>query len=128
YSGRMFITLGHSQLAERELLDLLTGAGVTRVVDVRKLPGSRAYPHTNQERLEVALPAQDIAYEHSPGLAGRRPKSREISPAVNGLWRNQSFHNYADYALTEPFGRALDELRKHEGTIAIMCSEAVWWR
>jgi uncharacterized protein (DUF488 family) len=49
---------------------------------------------------------------------------------VNGFWENQSFHNYADYALSEEFASALDELLaiSCERRCAIMCAEAVWWR
>lgn len=49
---------------------------------------------------------------------------------VNGLWTNQSFHNYADYALSEQFHAGLDRLIEHgrERRCTVMCSEAVWWR
>jgi uncharacterized protein (DUF488 family) len=53
-----------------------------------------------------------------------------ISRAVNGFWQNQSFHNYADYAMTEEFRSGLDRLRclGHRSPTAIMCAEAVWWQ
>ena len=49
---------------------------------------------------------------------------------MNGFWQNQSFHNYADYAMSEDFRAGLIELRElgHARTSAIMCAEAVWWR
>ena len=49
---------------------------------------------------------------------------------MNGWWENRSFHNYADYALTGEFHRGLDELVAlgRERRVAMMCSEAVWWR
>jgi uncharacterized protein (DUF488 family) len=49
---------------------------------------------------------------------------------VNGLWENQSFHNYADYALSREFAEALDQLLELSvrRRVAIMCAEAVWWR
>ena len=48
----------------------------------------------------------------------------------NALWRNRSFHNYADYALSDPFQAALQALilRAQSSNLAMMCSEAVWWR
>jgi len=49
---------------------------------------------------------------------------------VNAWWQNQSFHNYADYALSAEFRSGLGELRDL-GQItpcAIMCAEAMWWR
>ena len=53
-----------------------------------------------------------------------------MPPETNGWWTNQSFHNYADYAFSNDFGRGLDELLElaDERRVAIMCSEAVWWR
>jgi uncharacterized protein (DUF488 family) len=66
---------------------------------------------------------------HLGALGGLRPK-RDISAAVNGFWQNQSFHNYADYAMTEEFRAALGRLRNlgHQSPTAIMCAEAVWWQ
>ncbi|MFV0244977.1 MAG: DUF488 family protein, partial [Qingshengfaniella sp.] len=63
-------------------------------------------------------------------LGGLRPKSREVPPPVNGLWRNDSFHNYADYALGPDFRAGLAELVAlgRGRTVAVMCAEAVWWR
>ena len=53
-----------------------------------------------------------------------------MPPQVNGFWENQSFHNYADYALSDEFAAALDELLaiSSDRRCAIMCAEAVWWR
>src|SRR3546814_7661987 len=46
------------------------------------------------------------------------------------FWQNQSFHNYADYALSSDFHTGLRRLLElsQRKTCAIMCSEAVWWR
>ncbi len=57
-------------------------------------------------------------------------EARDVAPAVNGFWENDSFHNYADYALGEDFRAGLARLRAlgHARRCAIMCAEAVWWR
>jgi uncharacterized protein (DUF488 family) len=49
---------------------------------------------------------------------------------VNAFWTNQSFHNYADYAMGEEFRAALALLRARgrERRCAIMCAETLWWR
>jgi uncharacterized protein (DUF488 family) len=49
---------------------------------------------------------------------------------VNAFWSNQSFHNYADYALSDAFRSGLEHLIAQGRKLrsAIMCSEAVWWR
>jgi uncharacterized protein (DUF488 family) len=48
----------------------------------------------------------------------------------HGAWENDSFRNYADYALTPGFRTGLARLRElgAERRAAIMCAEAVWWR
>ncbi len=53
-----------------------------------------------------------------------------MPPEVNGAWENQSFHNYADYALSAEFERGLEQLELLAAgrRTAIMCAEAVWWR
>ena len=55
---------------------------------------------------------------------------RTLRPSVNGFWENQSFHNYADYAMGTGFRSGLARLREF-GSVrrcAVMCAEAVWWR
>jgi len=80
--------------------------------------------------LGAELAPWQITYDRIAGLGGLRGRSREVPPEVNGYWDNQSFHNYADYALSLAFGAALDELIADAAEVptAIMCSEAVWWR
>jgi uncharacterized protein (DUF488 family) len=53
-----------------------------------------------------------------------------VAPEINAFWENDSFHNYADYAMGERFGAGLAHLRELGGTqrCAIMCAETVWWR
>jgi hypothetical protein len=60
------------------------------------------------------------------GLRGRRP----VPTPVNGFWQNESFHNYADYAMSGEFRAGLRKLRElgHARRCAVMCAEAVWWR
>lgn len=46
------------------------------------------------------------------------------------MWRVRSFHNYADFALSDAFGTAFEELIEigKSQRLVLMCSEAVWWR
>jgi uncharacterized protein (DUF488 family) len=125
-----FFTIGHSTRTLEEFVGLLKEAEVATVVDVRTMPRSRTNPQFNRDTLPDALARYQIGYEHIAELGGLRGKSHEVAPEVNGFWRVQSFHNYADYALTEPFRAGLAQLRAlgHERRCAIMCAEAVWWR
>jgi uncharacterized protein (DUF488 family) len=124
-------TIGHSTRSAEEFVALLREAGVDHVVDVRRFPFSRRYPHFNGEALAATLAAAGIGYRHEPALGGRRGRRRDGAPSPHTLWREQAFANYADYAETPEFRAALDAgvlrlARDHRP--AVMCAEAVWWR
>ena len=128
--GLPFFTIGHSNRGIEVFVDLLREARIELVVDVRKMPMSRTNPQFNEDVLSASLSASRIAYEHIAALGGLRGKTRGLPADVNGFWENQSFHNYADYALSDQFRTGLDRLVRdgRERRCATMCSEAVWWR
>ncbi|GAB3798928.1 DUF488 domain-containing protein [Humibacter antri] len=125
-----YFTIGHSNRSVDEFIGLLRAADVRFLVDVRLLPGSRANPQFDQDALAASLADAGVGYLRSAGLTGRRGVSDSVPPEVNGAWRNQSFHNYADHALSGQFSDALEELRElgRDRRTTVMCSEAVWWR
>lgn len=125
-------TIGHSTRSYAEFLALLQDHGVQCVVDVRKLTGSRRYPHFNADVLTSALASDGIDYVHIAALGGRRGRTlAKGEPSPNGFWSNDSFRRYADYALaSSDFDQGLHELLALCSTqrCAVMCAEAVWWR
>ena len=125
-----FFTVGHSTRSIEAFVELLRAGEVTTVVDIRTVPRSRTNPQYNLDSLPDALADYQIGHTRIEALGGLRGKSREVSPEVNGWWENQSFHNYADYALSDDFRHGLEELIAlgRERRVAMMCSEAVWWR
>jgi uncharacterized protein (DUF488 family) len=124
----VIFTIGHSTRPIDEFVALLVENGVDLLVDVRTVPRSRKNPQFNADALPETLAAHGIGYRHLAALGGLRHSQGGASP--NGAWRNESFRNYADYALTPPFQAGLAELRRlaATNTVAIMCAEAVWWR
>ena len=123
-------TIGHSTRSVGAMVDLLRVGDVASVVDVRTIPRSRTNPQFNLGSLPVALAEYGIGYVRIAELGGLRGRSPAVPPEVNGFWRNRSFHNYADYALSETFDAGLERLLELSavGRCAIMCAEAVWWR
>ena len=111
-------------------MELLRIGSVELVVDIRSVPRSRTNPQFNLDALPDALASWQIGHTQISELGGLRKKSRTISADVNAFWINQSFHNYADYALSVEFHIGLLRLLKlsQDQRCAIMCSEAVWWR
>ncbi|MBN9050817.1 MAG: DUF488 domain-containing protein [Rhizobiales bacterium] len=128
-----FFTIGHSTRSLDDFIGLLRGVEIVLLVDIRTIPRSRTNPQFNKDALPSALAPAGIDYEHIAALGGLRGKMRDktgAAPEVNGFWTNKSFHNYADYALSEPFRAGLEHLRAegHRRRCVIMCAEAVWWR
>ena len=120
-------TVGHSTRAIAEFLELLSSYRIEALVDVRSFPGSRRYPHFNRENLSGSLTAADVEYIHMPELGGRRKAKPD---SLNMTWRNESFRGYADYMESAEFCKGIERLVEtaKEKRVAIMCSEAVWWR
>ena len=127
---RLFFTIGHSTRSVDEAADLLQAAGADMIVDVRKMPRSRTNPQFNGDVLPDTLAERQIGYRHIATLGGLRGRSASLEVSPNTLWRNKSFRNYADYAMTPPFKDGLAELiaQGRERTCAIMCAEVLWWR
>lgn len=100
------------------------------VVDVRTVARSRRNPQYNEDVLGHELANYQLGYTRIEGLGGLRGRSKSVTPETNAFWENQSFHNYADYALSSEFEDALSRLLDLalKRPCAIMCAEAVWWR
>lgn len=121
------LTVGHGTMSSDELAELLTGAGVELVVDVRSAPGSRRHPQFARVELESWLPAAGLGYRWEQDLGGFRRSSPD-SP--NMALRHPSFRGYADYMATDYFRGALTHLldeASHQH-VAVMCAETLWWR
>ena len=123
-------TVGHSTRTTEELAEIVRSAGIGRIVDVRRFPGSKRHPHFAKEALERSLPNHGIAYEwRGEELGGRR--NRKKTGSRHPAWRNASFQGYADYMDTEDFTRALQELEQdaaEDPPLALMCAETLWWK
>ncbi len=120
-------TIGHSTRDLEEFLGLLEQSRIDTLVDVRRFPGSRRYPHYGKDALAAALRTRAIEYRWLPELGGRRRAARD-SP--NTAWRNEAFRGYADHMGTPEFAQGLEGLldAASEARAVIMCAEAPWWR
>jgi len=125
-----FFTVGHATRPLDELVSLLRANEVACLVDVRTVPRSRTNPQFNKDVMPASLAPHGIEYTHIAALGGLRGRKVDVPADVNGFWENQSFHNYADYAMTAAFTAGLEELLALGAAkrCAIMCAETVWWR
>jgi uncharacterized protein (DUF488 family) len=110
-------TIGHSNHPIERFLDLVRGADVTAIADVRSTPASRRYPWFNKARLAPLLEAAGIAYVPLGDALGGRPRDP-------GLYRD-GVADYAAMARTDEFRAGLD--RVAEGArayrVCLMCAE-----
>lgn len=118
-------TIGHSVHTQRKFNDMLAFADIEVLVDVRAFPGSRKHPQFSKDRMQNWLPKAGVEYIHLSHLGGRRKKSVLVQSELNGGWDNPSFHNYADYTLTEPFQKGINALKQiaTRKRVAYCCSE-----
>lgn len=120
-------TVGHSTHSGDDFLALLAANGIDLLADVRRFPGSRANPQFSRDALTQLLVSAGIEYQWFPELGGRR---RPKPDSANVRWRNASFRGYADYMETQEFQDGLRRLLgiANQHRVAVMCSEALWWR
>lgn len=127
HSQFSILTIGHSNRSLQDFLGLVHAHGLRRILDVRRYPASRKWPHFDAAALSDALSREGIAYSGVPELGGRRkprPDSRHAA------WREEGFRGFADFMDTEDFARGLERvegLARAERS-ALMCSEALPWR
>lgn len=118
-------SIGHSIHSKDRFIEMLEFAGIEALADVRRFPASKKHPQFSKERMQDWLPKSGIKYKHFTSLAGRRNKSGCVGERLNDGWDNQSFHNYADYTLTDAFQNGIKQLEQLAGNkaVAYCCSE-----
>jgi uncharacterized protein (DUF488 family) len=137
----MLLTYGHGTETAERTAELLAGAGVVSLVDVRFAPGSRRHPQFARAALEEWLPQAGIGYRWEKRLGGFRKPSQH-NPDVT--WREPMFRGYAEYMRGADFREAIDTVLADTvlaeaadaqdgqggqgGQVAVMCSESLWWR
>ncbi len=121
----LVLTVGHGARPLDELIGMLVDAGATRLVDVRRFPGSRRHPQFGRATLERAVPDAGIEYRHEPELGGRR-RGEPGEEAFHCL-RAAAFRSYAARLARPDVQAALARSLQAERP-CFMCAETLWWR
>jgi len=105
-------SLGTSKRSIEEFLDILKFYQIQTVIDVRRWPTSKLFPHFKKENLEKFLNEKKINYLHFDKLGGYRGGG------------------YEAYTKTKEFKEALKDLIKISKTknVAIICAEKLPWK
>jgi len=125
-----FFTVGHSNRSLDDLISLLKEYSIEALVDVRRWPSSKSFPHFNRECLDEALRRNNIKYFWLGKELGGYIKNGLGETSPNKAWRSLGFRNYADYTLTEEFKRGISRLLSYgeRWRVAYMCAEKFYWR
>ncbi len=129
--GRELVTLGHGRLDRQELADLIRGARLERVIDIRRFPGSRVNDAATRESLTSLLAALGVDYRWDERLGGRRHlRAAQDADSPDGWWRVRAFRAYAGWTRSADFRAGLADLLDDvdAARTAVLCSESVWWR
>ena len=79
-SGMDIYTIGHSNHAIGQFIELLKQHDIEALVDVRRFPSSRRLPHFNRPELATALQEHGIEYLWLKSLGGHRKEGLPESP------------------------------------------------
>ncbi|RJS90764.1 DUF488 domain-containing protein [Candidatus Bathyarchaeota archaeon] len=125
-----FFTIGHSNRSLSEFISLLKRYNIEILIDVRRWPTSKKYPHFNYDVLKEELEREGIRYLWlGKELGGyRRAGLGDESP--NKAWSSLGFRNYADHTLSEEFKNGINRILRYAArwNVAYMCSEKFYWR
>jgi uncharacterized protein (DUF488 family) len=116
-------SVGHGNRSSAAFLELLSGAGVQRLVDVRAVPRSRRHPHFGYGPLGASLETEGIAYDWQGKVLGglRRNDDDSRHPGLN----EPAFRAYASHMESATF-RACAQALAHAalgGRTCMMCAE-----
>ena len=107
------ISFGHSTKTFDDFVQLIRGAHIETVVDIRRFPQSRRHPHFSRNRLDRELTARGTGY----------------------VWLGDDLGGFRDegfdaWMKTSDFARGIETLERLAGTglVAFMCSEGEPWK
>lgn len=115
--GRIF-TVGHSNHAIEDFLQLLAHHYIEVLVDIRSLPFSRFSPQFNQERLKYAVKSARRKYLFLGQELGGKPKDESF-------YDEEGYVLYWKIAESFLFQQGIERLRKGIAsyTVALLCGE-----
>lgn len=111
-SNQIIYTLGTSNRELEEFVDILRFYEIKVVLDIRRFPVSKRFPHFKKENVEEVLKENGISYIHIEALGGYRKGG------------------YESYMETEEFKTALQKLMEivRNERVCIICAEKFPWR
>jgi uncharacterized protein (DUF488 family) len=100
---------------------ILKRYAVEVLVDVRRWPKSKRYPHFDQAILMEHLTKNGLVYRWMGECLGGYRKKSLGSDSPNTEWRSRGFRNYADYTMTPTFREGMEELTSTARAKTLAC-------
>jgi uncharacterized protein (DUF488 family) len=115
--SRTLFSVGHSTHPIEVFLELLAGARIDAIADVRSAPYSRRHPHFSRERLAASLRERGIDYS----FLGRELGARSPDPDV---WEGGRV-SFSRLARTALFAQGIERVREASRArrVALLCAE-----
>lgn len=124
-------TIGHSNRSFDEFISILKYYSIKIVIDVRRWPSSKKYPHFNLEYLVNNLPKFEIDYVWIEDLGGYRKFNIDVPDyGIAKCFESEGFRAYATYITkredVKKWLKFIEEIAK-ACTVVLMCSEKYPW-
>jgi len=112
---KIIFTVGHSNRDLEEFLNILKHYNINCLVDVRRFPSSKRFPHFNKNNLKHALLKKDIDYYF-------------LGNELGGFRKG----GYENYIKSDKFKTGMKKLlkisRKRKCRTVIMCTELLFFK
>lgn len=117
-------SVGHGTRTAEAFVSLLGSFAIQHLVDIRSHPGSRRYPHFDQEPLRESVGQAGISYTWFSALGGLRREGLGSNSPHRAL-TSPGFRNYADHMDSTAFTAAVKQLLRLAGVglTCFMCAE-----
>ncbi len=126
---RIIYTLGHSNRTFKAFLEILKHYDIQCVIDVRRWPSSRKFPHFGRDYLLMNLPRHGIEYVWlGYALGGKRGYVKGAEKYR--CFKAEGYRNYAALMESREWKEAFDILMliAKSKLSAIVCAERLPWR
>lgn len=129
--GRVVYTVGYGGRSFSQLLDILIGLGITRVIDVRRWGASRRFPEFSADSLAAGLADAGIQYLRIPELGGYRKFGEDVEDlGVATCFESEGFRAFATYVTTRlevrPHLERLEQLASEKVSVLLCCERLPW--
>ncbi len=111
---------GHSNRTFSDFIEILKNYDIKNVVDIRRFPFSRKFPHFNKDYIEKKLKENGINYIWLDEFLGGKRGKKSKTP----------FGSYIEYMKTKNFEEGIKKLVEIQktGKTIFFCAEKLFWK